>query len=186
MKSSGISDALWSFTESVLNAKDNKEQVMGLFLDLSKAFDMVNHKILIKKLHKIGLRGLAEEWFVSYFSNRRQLVEVGSSKSNTINIEHGVPQGSILGPVLFLLYINDLPLNTPQADIFLFADDTNIVFNSINRNDIQVKINETTIKIEQWLIYNKLKINIDKTVYIHFNQSKSKLYDPVLLNNTVL
>ena len=187
-KGKGINDAIWSFIKSVLDAKDNSDQTMGLFLDLSKAFDMVNHEILIRKLNKFGLRGLAENWFKSYLSDRKQLVEINSAKSSSKIVEHGVPQGSILGPILFLLYINDLPLNITQAKVILFADDTNLIFNSFDSINLQVKISETSNKLEQWLANNKLKLNVNKTVYMHFNQPRSKPNDPmqISLNNTAI
>lgn len=187
-KGKGINDAIWSFIKSVLDAKDNSDQTMGLFLDLSKAFDMVNHEILIRKLNKFGLRGLAENWFKSYLSDRKQLVEINSAKSSSKIVEHGVPQGSILGPILFLLYINDLPLNITQAKVILFADDTNLIFNSSDSINLQVKISETSNKLEQWLANNKLKLNVNKTVYMHFNQPRSKPIDPmqISLNNTAI
>ena len=187
-KGKGISHALCAFIDSVLNARDDKKQTIGLFLDLSKAFDMVNHQILIKKLNKYGLRGLAESWFASYLSNRKQIVIIDSTKSSVTNIEHGVPQGSILGPILFLLYINDLPLNTSHAEVILFADDTNMIFESINKNDLQIKISDTSSKLEEWLVHNKLKLNANKTVYMNFNQPKPGLQDPIQikLNNTLI
>ena len=129
---------------------------------------MVNHNILIKKLNNFGIRGLAENWFISYLSNRSRIVEINSVKSRSIAVKHGVPQGSILGPILFLLYINDLPLNIPQAKTVLFADDTNIILNDTSKSNIQVKINETTNSLQQWLESNKLKLNASKIVYVCF------------------
>jgi len=122
----------------------------------------------------------------SYLSNRKQVVQIDQVKSNYANLTHGVPQGSILGPVLFLLYINDLPVNLPDAKTVLFADDTNIIFHNIEKNCLQVKINETLIKLEQWLANNGLKLNTNKTVYMCFNQQY--IQDPiqVLLNNTII
>ena len=185
-KGKGIDNAIQSFTETILKAKDSREQTVGLFLDLSKAFDMVNHNILIDKLNKIGIRGLAENWFISYLSNRTQIVEINSAKSNPVLMGHGVPQGSILGPILFIIYINDLPLNLSHTETVLFADDTNIILNASNTKDLQTKINETTKTLEAWLTNNKLKLNENKTVYIHFNQYS--LHDPIqiFLNHTII
>lgn len=185
-KGKGINHAILSFTESIFNAKDNRDQTLGLFLDLSKAFDTVNHKILIYKLQRLGIRGLAGNWFYSYLNGRKQFVEINSVKSNLVDIKHGVPQGSILGPILFLLYINDLPLNLPQARTVLFADDTNIIFNDSNKSNLETKIIDTSARLEQWLTANNLNLNVNKTVCIHFTQQQ--LHDPIqiLLNNNII
>ena len=114
--------------EKFVQALDNEEHVVAVFLDLSKAFDTFNHEILLCKLQKYGVRGVTNDFFHSYLSNRCQFTKFGETESLRINITCGVPQGSILGSLLFLLYINDLP----QASAFqtvLFADDTCLFFN---------------------------------------------------------
>ncbi|KAJ4443064.1 hypothetical protein ANN_04714 [Periplaneta americana] len=183
-KGKGINNAIFTFTEFILNSKDNKNQTVGLFLDLSKAFDTVDHMILIQKLQWFGIRGLAKSWFVSYLSARQQFVEIGSMKSYPTIMKSGVPQGSILGPILFLLYINDLPSRITQAKTILFADDTNIVFNALDKNNLQEKINETSRQLEQWLASNRLKLNVSKTVCMYFSQKQLHGSIEILLNNT--
>ena len=121
-----VDHALVSLTEAVRYTLDNKRFGCGIFIDLQKAFDTVNHKILLSKLEHYGVRGCALEWFRSYLSDRKQYVSVNGSNSNLLSITCGVPQGSVLGPLLFLIYINDLPNASKKLKFYLFADDTNI------------------------------------------------------------
>lgn len=137
-----------------------------LFLDLKKAFDTVDHKILVSKLERYGVRGVTLKWFQSYLHERKQICKINSSKSNTNNITCGVPQGSNLGPLLFLVYINDLPncLETTQAS--MFADDTNITCRGESPADIESKINIDLDNVHNWLTANKLTLNREKTEYM--------------------
>ena len=110
----------------ITNAMERKELTLGIFLDLSKAFDTINHDILLTKLSHYGIRDLPLNWFKSYLSNRKQFLELGGKLSSSQYIRHGVPQGSILGSLLFLIYINDLPNSLTHANAIMYADDTNI------------------------------------------------------------
>ena len=128
--SHSIDHALIGLTESIKNTLDNKKFRCGIFIDLQKAFDTVNHKILLSKLEHYGIHGTALAWFSSYLCNRSQYVSVNGHNSNCLNITCGVPQGSVLGPLLFLIYINDLPNSSTKLTFYLFADDTNIYYES--------------------------------------------------------
>ena len=108
---------------------DNAISPIGIFIDLSKAFDCINHKILFAKLEHIGIRDTALKLIMSYMRNRKQLVDVNGSKSDYLEISIGVPQGSILGPLLFLIYVNDLILSSSCVQFVMFADDTTILYN---------------------------------------------------------
>ena len=130
-----------SIAESIRCSVDNKEFDCGIFIDLKKAFDTVNHSILLLKLHHYGVRGKAYEWFQSYLSNRKQFVCVHGHDSDSLPLTCGVPQGSILGPLLFLLYVNDLPNASSLRTFHLFADDTNIYYSCKNLDDLDSKLN---------------------------------------------
>ena len=122
--------ALISITESIRQSIDNNEFGCGIFIDLKKAFDTVNHTILLTKLNHYGIRGVVLDWFKSYLSQREKFVNVNGHYSLSLPMTCGVPQGSILGPLLFLLYVNDLPNTSSLLTFHLFADDTNIYFSS--------------------------------------------------------
>ena len=120
--------AIIDFVDKITKAIDQGKFSVGIFLDLSKAFDTINHKILIRKLDHYGVRGVAKKWLENYLSSRKQLVKYNRVKSEEMTITTGVPQGSVLGPLLFLLYINDIQYCSELVSIILFADDTNILY----------------------------------------------------------
>ena len=163
-----INHALVSLTEAIKNSLDNKKFGCGIFIDLQKAFDTVNHEILLTKLEHYGIRGTVLDWFKSYLSDRKQYVSVIGSNSSYLSVASGVPQGSVLGPLLFLIYINDLPLSSSKLSFYLFADDTNIYCESDNLYKLQRTVNKELRKVKLWLDVNKLSLNIDKTNFIIF------------------
>ena len=142
-----------------------------MFLDLKKAFDSVSHEILLSKLEYYGVKGVALKLFRSYLSNRKQVTGIDDCVSLLDLIEWGVPQGSVLGPLLFLIFINDIPFAS-ELLTWLFADDTALLLSASNLQSLQVNMNEQVAKVQAWLLANKLSIHyVDKTQYMLINQN---------------
>ena len=158
--------------DEIVNALDSGEVAVGVFLDFSKAFDTVNHKILLSKLFHYGIRDKAYAWLESYLCNRVQFVSYNGFKSTKNTITCGVPQGSILGPLLFLIYINDLSKICQFTNPFLFADDTNLLHHSKDLVKLQKEINDDLHQISEWLQANRLSLNIKKTHYMIFSNKR--------------
>ena len=166
--SHSINHALVSLTEAMKNSLDNGKFSCWIFIDLKKAFDTVNHEILLVKLEHYGIRGTAQDWFKSYLSNRKQYVSINGFNSSYLNVTCGVPQGSVLGPLLFLIYINDLPLASSKLAFYLFADDTNIYYEAKSLAQLQSVVNKELKKVKLWLYVNKVSLNIEKPNFIIF------------------
>ena len=177
--------ALIDLHDKISAALDNKKLAVGLFMDLSKAFDTVNYDILFMKLYHSGIRGVASDWIKSYLSNRFQFVQFNSSASSLGKINCGVPQGSILGPLIFLIYINDICNVSSLAKVILFADDTNLFFSNNDPNELIKTLNSEIPKFSHWLTVNKLTLNIDKTKLILFKprQKRASVQIRIKLNN---
>ena len=156
---------------------DNKEFTLGVFVDLSKAFDTVDHSILLYKLRYYGIRGIAYNWFSSYLSNRKQCVGVNGASSSFQNITCGVPQGSILGPLLFLIYINDVPNCSDKLKFILFADDTSILFKTKDPPSCISLLNDELDFLSTWFKANKLSLNVKKTNFMIFQNRYSAYND---------
>ena len=174
-KKHSTNHALIDITETVRQALDNKKYACGVFVDLQKAFDTVNHDILINKLEHYGIRGIASDWFSSYLKNRSQFVSILGFESSTKPICHGVPQGSVLGPLLFLIYINDLHQAIKHSKVYHFADDTNLLNISKSHKEIQKQVNFDLKVLYQWLLANKISLNCDKTEIIFFHKPGDKV-----------
>ena len=144
---------------------ESKDLTLGIFLDLSKAFDTIDHNILLTKLHHNGIRGTAHSWFKSYLTNRKQYTAYGKCLSSPAEIYWGVPQGSILGPILFLIYVNDFSKCLQSAEAIMYADDTNVFLHHNNVNTLCNKVQLELYNITKWLAAYKLALNINKTKY---------------------
>ena len=165
--------ALIEITDKLKENIDIGNYAMGIFLDLTKAFDTVDHDILLQKLNSYGIRGHSNDFFRSYLTNREQFTFINKKKSTTKSINFGVPQGSVLGPLFFILYINDIQFAIPNShNIRLFADDAGIFL--YNRNlDMLVTECENVLKsIYCWFQDNRLTLNQKKIIFLYFSCKK--------------
>ena len=161
-------DAVTKFVTETCTSLDNNESTLAVYLDLSKAFDTIDHTILLNKLEFYGIRGQALDWFSSYLYQRKQFVHYMGNDSHVETIKCGVPQGSVLGPLLFIIYTNDLPGCLNLTKSILFADDTTIYLSSNNISYLYTTMNGELLKPTDWFRANKLSLNISKTNYILF------------------
>ena len=169
--------AHWQLCQ-VMNAKFG----YGVFIDLKKAFDTVNHSILLNKMEHYGIRGITLDWFTSYLSKRMQYASINGHISEYRHMSCGVPQASVLGPVLFLLCINDLPNVSKHLSFSLFANDTNIYFEANDFLTLQKVMNHELCHIKKWLDANKLEaLNINKSNFVVFHSPANKPMEPIIL-----
>ena len=147
----------------------------SIFLDLCKAFDKIDHGIILNKLEYYGIWGVANDWFASYLSNRRQFASLFGTNLDYQTVTCGVPQGLVLGPLLFLLYINDVPKCSNILEFHLFADDTNLFLNSPNILNLETNLNVELEKVSQWLYTNKLPLNVEKTSFVVFHSPQRRI-----------
>ena len=171
-KSHSRSHALnYSISEIQKCLSDNKH-VIGIYIDLSKAFDTIDHVKLLDKLYMYGARGTTHSLLKSYLSNKLQYTSVLGETSSMLPVTYGVPQGSVVGPLLFLIYINDLSNCCEKGIFVLFADDTKIFISAENMDDVYAKANSVLNSVYKYMIANQLHVNMSKTCYMHFSPRK--------------
>ena len=177
-KSYSTSHAVNYSVKIIKDSIQKKNHVLGIFIDLSKAFDTIDHNNLLVKLNRYGIRGNANSLIKDYLSNRFQYTEVDGEKSELLALSYGVPQGSVLGPLLFLVYINDIA-NCSDLGIFvLFADDTNIFVEGSTEQEAYQKGNCLLKLVKEYMLLNKLHMNMSKCCYIHFKPNKTIEHNP--------
>ena len=177
------SSAILELLEELTNGIEKSKSTIGVFIDLKKAFDTIDHNILIKKLEFYGIRGIANDWICSYLSNRFQHVLINDCCSSNLKITCGIPQGSIIGPTLFILYINDICNVSSILKLILFADDTNIFYSGKDVNNVCHIMTEELRKINVWFMVNKLSLNVSKTNYMLFGNNRNMVDCSIYINN---
>lgn len=159
------SSAIINFLNILYKNMDSNKSCMGIFLDLSKAFDLVNHTTLLQKLDRYGIRGVALDWFTSYLRGRMHYVELGGIQSNLLQLSCGVPQGSVLGPLLYILYVNDLVV----PNCTMFADDTSVLICTDGKSDLAPTATSVLDQLDQFFLKNDLRLNSQKSVCVEFS-----------------
>lgn len=169
-KGRSVNTALDNTIQDILKALDQRKFVELVSVDLSRAFDNVNHDLLLNKLAFYGVRGIAYDILKSYLQFRKQVVVIDEKKSREVEVHTGIPQGSIMGPLLFIIFINDMPNNVPNSRLCLYADDTTIVTEGATNLDLKNTSDESVCKVKRWFRHNGLLLNEDKTQCITFHK----------------
>ena len=168
--------AVINLTESTIDSLEKGMKVGGTYLDIAKAFDCVNHDILLRKLEYYGFRANTLMWFESYLKNRQQYVNIRQQMSNVYELDWGIPQGGTLAPILFILFMNDITTCSSKFDFSIYADDTCLIL-GIENNLYNETMKAELTKIVDWFSSNELLLNFDKTDYLHFGPHYKKVYD---------
>jgi hypothetical protein len=182
----GTTDAVYNLANYITENLDSGVNILGLFIDVSKAFDSLPHYILLDKLYHYGFRGISSTWFGSYLSERYQFTYTANGSSLFRSVKTGIPQGSILGPILFLLYINDLPNISKTSRFILFADDTTCLMPCKHSPDNTLLIDAECEIITEWFIANRLALNVVKCKSIYFSLNRCAVFRNVYLNGQVV
>ena len=172
--------ALLKAQNNILHSLNRNKVSLLLLIDFSKAFDLVEHSILLNKLENYGIRGVALKWVESYLSNRMQFVSINGVESSKKHMKYGVPQGSILGPLLFIIYINDIPNVAKIAQFILYADDANIILTGNSIAEVNQQLCELSKDLINWVDCNGLALNLKKTNYMIFSRKRTEHSLPTL------
>ena len=181
--------ALISLTDKIKEIMDSGDYALGIYLDLKKAFDTVDHKILLEKLDHYGIRGHANKLIQSYLSERKQYTVINEAKSNVDIVNVGVPQGSVLGPLFFLLFINDIFNCVDIDDLTLFADDTSVLIRDSNLNRLKSRAETSMEKLANWFGCNRLTLNFEKSHFIIYHSKNRRIghdYDHLKVGNRTI
>ena len=178
LRNTGTNVALVELVDELCKSVDSQDVVTGVFLDLSKAFDAIPHHVLIHKLQSYGIRGNQLKLMESYLSNRRQFVSLDGVNSEIKAVNLGVPQGSVLGPLLFVIFINEIGDLDLFGEVYLYADDTSITYAA---NDVSINIHHANLDMQtlvRFFCMNGLTVNISKTYCVHFRPRQRVLISP--------
>ena len=184
--------ATYTLLNNVLSSLDRKNFIGGLFCDLQKAFDCVNHNILLAKMEFYGISGIVNKLMRSYLENRHQRVTMKDIKRNKVSskwehVKHGVPQGSVLGPLLFLIYINDFSLTISKIANPIFADNTSIIISNISPEEFKSNISLVLVETINWFQSNLLTLNCDKTHFLQFlTKKRNEIKMRIISSNTII
>jgi hypothetical protein len=185
-KKRSTESALINYINKIHNGLNEKQYVTSVFMDLSKAFDVIDHSILKQKLEHYGFRGAFLDFIISYVQNRQYFVSANGHKSPTKTVNIGVPQGSILGPLLFLIYVNDMKNSSNILHFLQYADDSTTTYSSDNLDNCLVVMKNECNKVLDWLTANKLIINLKKTFLMVFTNRKRQGEISIDINNQTI
>lgn len=174
--------AVMELVEHVAAAVDQKLNTVGVFIDLHKAFDTSDHALLLKKCEQYGLRGVTHQWLKSYLSNRFQYVQINNTQSQLETVICGLPQGSVLGPKLFIFYLNDIFIVSTMLKFIMFADDTNMFCSGKNMDELLQSVEKELTVLKKWFDYNKLSLNENKTKFMIFSGNRTHSNAKLQLN----